>query len=322
MRKFADKSREDLTVFCVRLRLIHIDHLLDGRILRACLRIDRDGLPGVAVDAVVVHVDHDVEASDLVRSGSRLNDRDPVHLRGLGQERVRVSADDHVDAPRGVQQSSQFLVLLKADVGEQDRKIDIQRIVRVADAADLVRSVLKGYEGADQIVLAALRERDLGDDADEQDLHAVDLNDLARREQSLVVRGDVQVRVDDRELRAFFEKQQMRKAVVNLVVAHRHDVRSEDVHDLNRGDALELGVDDGASEHVAGDGVDDVLLLLAHLVDVTGEHGNAAHQVLIDIFREEVSVHVVGVEQRKFFRVFHFLLNPFRSRLCRRLACG
>ena len=85
----------------------------------------------------------------------------------------------------------------------------------------------------------------------------------------------------------------MREAVVKLMIAERHDVGGEEIHDLNRGDAKELAVDEGALEHVAGDGVEDIFLLAAHLVYVAGEAGDAADQGLVYLLGEEVAVHVV-----------------------------
>ena len=91
----------------------------------------------------------------------------------------------------------------------------------------------------------------------------------------------------------------MREPVIKLMIAERHDIGGEEIHDLNRGDAEELAVDEGALEHVAGDGVEDIFLLVPHLVYVAGEAGDAADQGFIYLLGEEVAVHVVGVEKRE-----------------------
>ena len=43
------------------------------------------------------------------------------------------------------------------------------------------------------------------------------------------------------------------------------------------------------------------LFFLTNLIDITGQHGNTAHQFFIDLLGHEVSVKVVGVEQSQFF---------------------
>ena len=308
MGQLADELRDDAAVLVVRAALVVVDHVRDGLVLRAGLGIDGDGRPAVAVDAVLVGVDQDVEAADLVGAGARLHDGDAVDDGRLRQEGVGMSADDDVHAPFGLQQGCQFLIFLEADVGQQDGEVDIDRVVGVADAADLFRRVLDVDEAADQAVRLALLQRHVGDDADEQDLHAVDLDDVVGLEESGAVRRDVQVRVDDGELRALFQEQQVGDAVVDFVVANGDHVWPQHVHDLDGGKSFEFGVDDGSAEHVAGDGVDHVLVVFSRPVDVAGQQRQAADQIFIHVLRQEISVHVVGVEEGELLKILHGLL--------------
>ena len=85
----------------------------------------------------------------------------------------------------------------------------------------------------------------------------------------------------------------MRQPVIQLMVAERHDVRGEQVDDLDRGNAEKLAVDERALEHVAGDGVEDIFLLISHFGNVAGEAGDASDQGLVYLLGEEVAVHVV-----------------------------
>ena len=93
---------------------------------------------------------------------------------------------------------------------------------------------------------------------------------------------------------ALFNEEQMRHAVVGLVVAQSHHVGRKHVHDLDGRKTHEVGVDDRTPEHVAGDAVQDVLLLLPHLVDVAGQHRNAAHKLVVLVFGEEIAGERVG----------------------------
>ena len=132
---------------------------------------------------------------------------------------MAVSADDDVHAPVGVKQRGELLVLLKADVGEQHGEVDVDGVVGVADVAHLARRLADVYEGADQLVVLRRRQHLLRDDADEEDLHAVDVRDPERPKHPPAVGLDVQVGIDDGKVRALFKEQQMREAVVDLVVA-------------------------------------------------------------------------------------------------------
>ena len=87
----------------------------------------------------------------------------------------------------------------------------------------------------------------------------------------------------------------MRKAVVHLMVAQRHDVGRQQVHDLDGGDALKLAVDQRAAEHIAGNRIDDVFLLVANLIHITRQTRNAADQLFIHLLRQKIAVQIVGM---------------------------
>ena len=181
--------------------------------------IDGDHLPGKVVDSVEVGVHHDVEPADLVGTGARLHDVDVIDLEGLLQLRVAVAANDNVHAPVRVQHRRQLLVLLKADVGQQHGEINVDGVVGVADVAHLPGRLPDVHKGPDQLVRLGGSQHLLRDDADEEDLHAVDVRDPERPKHPPAVGLDVQVGIDDGKVRALFKEQQMREAVVDLVVA-------------------------------------------------------------------------------------------------------
>ena len=294
------------------------DQLLQRRITGAVAVVDGDELPGIAVDGIGIGVDHKVEPAHLVGAGDRLHDGDARHHAGFFQIGVGVAADDEIHPPAGVQQRRQLLVLLKADVGQQHGEVDVLCPVGVADPAHLRGGVMDIDEGADEPLLPGGGQHLLGEHADEQHPHPAHLqNDVAVKEPDLVG-GEVQIGVDDGKAGAFFQKQQMSDAVVDLVVAQGGHIGGEHIHDLDGGQALELAVDHRAPEHIPRNGVEDIFFLAAHLLDVAGEQGHAAHQPAAFILRQKVPVHIVGVEEGQFLQMFHGVCLPFIRPACRR----
>ena len=102
----------------------------------------------------------------------------------------------------------------------------------------------------------------------------------------------------------------MGKTVICLVVSDRHNIRCEKVHDLYSRQTLELTVDQRASEHVAGDGIDDIFFLIAYLVDIAGKTRNSTYELVVYLLRKEVSVKVVRVQERQFFQILHIYISP------------
>ena len=300
----------DVAVLFVHLTGEAVQHLLHGGVAGAGLGGDGHRVPCVGIDAVVVRVHNDVKAPDLVGAGARLRNDHAVFLHRVLRQGVAVPADDQVHPPRRVQLAGQMVILLKADVGQQHGKINIDAVVGVADLAHLGGSGGGVHKGPHQRFGLGLVDHVLRDDADEQDVHAVHPQDLVGGEQPGGGVFDVEVCVDDGKARAFFDEQQMRDAVVHLVVADGDDVRGKGVHDLDGGKPLVFGINDRAPEHITCNGVDGVGLFGPHLFDVAGQHGNAAHQFFVHLLCQKVSVQVVGVEDGDLFGVFHGAFLP------------
>ena len=230
----------DVAVLFVHLAGEALQHLLHGRVAGAGLGADGHGAPCVGIDAVVVGVHHDVKAPDLVGAGARLRDDHAVFLHRVLRQGVAVPADDQVHSPRRVQLARQMFVLLKADVGQQHGKVDVDAVVGVADLAHLGGSGGGVHKGAYQRFGFGLVDDILRDNADEQDVHAVHPQDLVGGKQPGGGVFDVEVGVDDGKARAFFDEQQVGDAVIHLVVADGDHVRGKGVHDLDGGKPLVL----------------------------------------------------------------------------------
>ena len=218
---------------------------------------------------------------------------------------MAVAANDDVHAPVRVQHRRQLLVLLKADVGQQHGEINVDGVVGVADVAHLPGRLPDVHKGPDQLVRLGGGQHLLRDDADEQDLHIVDMGDPEGPEHPPSVGFDVQIGVDDREIRALFQKQQMSEAVVDLVVADGGHVRPHQIHDADGRGALVLRINDAAAEHIARHGVDYVLFLPPHFIDIARQQRHAAYQPFVDLFGQKIAMHIVRVQDRQLFQIFH-----------------
>ena len=106
---------------------------------------------------------------------------------------------------------------------------------------------------------------------------------------------DVQIRVHDWEFTAFFEEQEMRHSIVNLVIAKGDNIRRQIIHDFDGADTLIFRVNDGAAEHISRDHIQRLRIFRAYLVQITAEHRYAAHQIVIDFLCQKISVHVIGM---------------------------
>ena len=116
---------------------------------------------------------------------------------------------------------------------------------------------------------------------------------------------DVQIGVDDGEIRALFQKQQMGEAVVDLVVADGGHVRPHQIHDADGRGALVLRINDAAAEHISRHGVDHVLFLSPHFIDIARQQRHAAHQPFVDLFGQKIAMHIVRVQDRQLFQILH-----------------
>ena len=305
MGQLAGKAGDDAVVLLRGHALVVLDKALQLLVARAVHIVDGNHLPGKGVDGVEVGVHHDVEPADLVGAGARLYDINIVDLEGLLQLRVAVAANDDVHAPVRVQHRRQLLVLLKADVGQQHGEINVDSVVGVADVAHLPGRLPDVHKGPDQLVRLGGGQHLLRDDADEQDLHIVDMGDPEGPEHPPPVGFDVQIGVDDREIRALFQEQQMGEAVVDLVVADGGHVRPHQIHDADCGGALIFRINDAAAEHIARHGVDHVLLLPPHFIDIARQQRHAAHQPFVDLFGQKIAMHIIRVQDRQLFQILH-----------------
>ena len=156
---------------------------------------------------------------------------------------MAVSSDYDIHSARRIERLCKPLVLLETDVREQHGKIDIICAVSVADLADLSCRILYIYQSADHTLAFCVLKHFFCQYAYEHHSHPVDLLDEVRVEQARADVLDIHVGIDDRERRALFNEKHMRQTVVSFMIADRHDIRCEQVHDLDRREALELAVD-------------------------------------------------------------------------------
>ena len=150
-----------------------------------------------------------------------------------------------------------------------------------------------------------LRER-----ADKENVCAAHAFAQAGTEHALVVYGNAHVGADDGKLRAFFQKQQVRHAVVHLVVAYGDDIGREQIHHLYGGKTAVLAVYDRAVKHVARNGVEQVLLLLPRMTHIACKPRHAACKNTVFFGRQKVAVQVVGMQQGKFNGIGHENNSP------------
>ena len=286
----AVEPRQDLLIDGVRDGFVVLHHLFQFEVPRTVLLRDGNEFPGIGGDGIRVRVDDQVEAADLVRADGGLDDGYAGHHGRLVDQGVRVATDNQVDAPVRIQPGGQFLVVLETDMRQQDRQVDVHGLVGHADASHFLGRVLDADERTDQLLVARVLQDVLGQDADEHDLHPVYLDDPVGVEEAGAVAGQEHVGVDDRELGAFLQEQEMGESVIHFMVAQRHHVGRQQVHDLDGRDAPVFLIDQGSFEHVTGDGVQDVPLFLADLGYVTGQHGHAAGQLLVHLLGQEISM--------------------------------
>ena len=77
------------------------------------------------------------------------------------------------------------------------------------------------------------------------------------------------------------------------MVADCHHIRGQHIHDLDRREALKLTVDQRAAEHITGDGIDNIFLLIANLFDITRQMRNAPNEFFVHLLCKEVPVKVI-----------------------------
>ena len=151
---------------------------------------------------------------------------------------------------------------------KNNRKIDIDWIVGITNTADFLCRLADIYKGTDYLIHLRLRQHVLGDNTDEENLHTINMRDIKRLKKTLIIRADMKVGIDNREVRALFDKQQMRQTVINLMIADGHNVRSQQIHNLNGRYTLVFRVDYRTTEHITGDAVDNILFFCPYLIDI------------------------------------------------------
>ena len=303
----AQETGQDPRILVVGVIDVLCDEFFHCLIARAVFFRDGDALPGVGVDTVVVRVDKDVEAPDLIRTDSGLHDGDTRNLIGFGKIGVAVAADNEIHAPVGIESGREFFVVFKADMRQQHGEVNVHIPVGIADFADLIDGILNINQSTHKPLRFCGVQHLLGQNPDKHHAHPVDFLYEMRVEKTLAAVLQVHIGIDDRECGTLLKKQQMGQTVVHLVVAKGHHVWRQQIHDLNGGHPLKLAVDHRAAEHVARKGVDDILFLTADLVDITGQEGNTSHQLLIHLLGRKVAMQVVRVQKGEFLQVFHFV---------------
>ena len=206
-----------------------------------------------------------------------------------------MTADNNVNTPSGIKHCCQLFILFEADMRKNNRKIDIDWIVGITNTADFLCRLADIYKGTDYPIHLRLRQYVLGNDADEENLHAIDMRDIKRLEKTLVIRADMKVRIDNREVSAFFDKQQMRQTVIYLMVTNGHNVRSQQIHNLNGRYAFVFRINYGATEHISGNAVNNILFFCSYFIDIAGKHGYAADELIINSFSQEITMQVIGM---------------------------
>ena len=209
MSKLPYKFRNDPSVFCISTCLIVIYYFLDARILRTRSFIYGNRLPGIAVDAVIVCIDHNIKAPDLICTSACLYDRYAVDNGRFFNEGMRMSADYHINSPRRVKHCSELLVFFKTYMCQEHCKINIQSIICITDPSNFFSCILQCYKSSYHLIHLALHEGYLCDDSYEKNLHPVDFYDLTGFEESCIIGFDMEIGIDYGELGAFFQEKKM-----------------------------------------------------------------------------------------------------------------
>ena len=165
---------------------------------------------------------------------------------------------------------------------KNNRKIDIDWIVGITNTADFLCRLADIYKGTDYLIHLRLRQYVLGNDADEENLHAIDMRDIKRLKKTLIIRADMEISIDNREVSAFFDKQQMRQTVIHLMITDSHHVRTKQIHNLYGRHTLVFRVDYGATKHIPGDAVNYILFFCSYFIDIAGKHGYTTNKLIIN----------------------------------------
>ena len=108
------------------------------------------------------------------------------------------------------------------------------------------------------------------------------MRDIKRLEKTLVIRADVEIGIDNREVSALFDKQQMRQPVINLVITNGHNVRTKQIHNLYSRHTLVFRINYRATEHISGNAVNNILFFCSYFIDIAGKHGYTTNKLIIN----------------------------------------
>ena len=295
MLQLAGKAgNQSAVLFICQILVVH-NEVFQALITRAMGFIDRHSRPGIGIHRIQVGIYHDIKTTDLVRACSGLNNKNIINLYRMLQKGMRMTADNNINAPIWIKHCRQFLILFEADMRKNNRKIDIDWIVGITNTADFLCRLADIYKGTDYLIHLRLRQYVLGNYADEKNLHSIDMRDIKRLKKTLIIRADMKVRIDNREVSAFFDKQQMRQTVIYLMVTNGHNVRSQQIHNLNGRYALVFRINYGATEHISGNAVNNIFFFCSYFIDIAGKHGYAADELIINSFSQEITMQVIGM---------------------------
>ena len=113
-------------------------------------------------------------------------------------------------------------------------QVDVIMLVGIGNAAHLFSGILEGNKAADQIIRSDLIHNFFSDDSRKENIVAGHFKYNVRLHQPLIIFIDLKVGVNNNKVGHFFKKEQVRQAVIKLVVTQRHNIGGQVVHDLHR----------------------------------------------------------------------------------------
>ena len=180
MRQLPAEATDNEIIFLIDLPCEALQYLLHHRTSRAGICSDRYTLPGIRINTVSISINDDIKTTNLIRAGTGLCDHNAVFLHRMLRQRVGMSSDYEIHTPGRIQLSREMPVLLKANMRQNNGKIDVDAIVRVTDLSDFCSGGSRIHKRSNQRFRFRLVDHILRDDTDEQDIHAIYPEDLIR----------------------------------------------------------------------------------------------------------------------------------------------
>ena len=112
-----------------------------------------------------------------------------------------------------------------------------------------------------------------------------------------MVRTDIKVGVNNREVCTFLQKKQVRNAIINLMIANSRYIRAEQIHNLDSRNASELRINDRTTKHIPGNRIEHISFFRSHLIDIAAQSSHTANELAVNFFREKISMHIIRVQQ-------------------------